>query len=74
MTSSRGKMRGKGTVTLPEQYGVAVGSAWVAIDFVAQALYVEIQAAKVAKTVSLSPGVLVDYDKDENIIGVEVIG
>lgn len=67
----------KGSVTLPEQYGVQVGRLWVAIDFKAEALYITVKTAKVARTEEIAgptSGVLVDYTAKGEVVGVEVLG
>ena len=74
MSGSSRRKRPKGSVTLPEQYGVTVGSLWVAIDFKAEALYVTVNTGRSAKTVDLGNGVLIDYDEQGAVTGVEVIG
>jgi uncharacterized protein YuzE len=45
----------------------------VTYDQQADALYIELQAAAVARTVDIDPGTLVDLDTDGRLIGVELI-
>jgi uncharacterized protein YuzE len=45
----------------------------VAYDQRADALYIELQAAAVARTVEIDRGTLVDLDADGQLIGVELI-
>ncbi len=42
-------------------------------DEIASALYIKVGTGKVAKTEEISSGSLVDYDKNGNIIGVEML-
>lgn len=64
-------------MTLPEQYGVQVGRLWVAIDFKAEALYITSQAGDIVRTEEIggpTTGVLVDWNDDGSLHGVEVLG
>lgn len=65
-----------GAVTLPEQYGVQVGSLWVAIDFKAQAVAVTRtgRPTRSVKTEQLEAGVLIDRNANGDICCVELIG
>jgi len=42
-------------------------------DKVAEALYLKVGSGKVAKTEETSPCFFVDYDKNGNIIGIEML-
>ncbi len=42
-------------------------------DPVADAAYFEISLAVVEKTREIEPGIIVDYDKDGHVVGVEVL-
>lgn len=45
----------------------------IEFDPIADALYLELTASEVEKTEEIKPGVMIDYDADGNIIGVEVL-
>jgi len=42
-------------------------------DPVADAVYFEISSAEVDNTKEIEPGIIVDYDKDGHVIGIEVL-
>ena len=42
-------------------------------DPVADAAYFEISSADVEATKEIEPGIIVDYDKDGHVIGIEVL-
>ncbi len=42
-------------------------------DPVADAAYFEISSADVETTKEIEPGIIVDYDKDGHVVGVEVL-
>ena len=42
-------------------------------DPVADAAYFEISLAEVEETKEIEPGILVDYDKNGHVVGVEVL-
>jgi len=42
-------------------------------DPVADAAYFEISSADVEETKEIEPGIIVDYDKDGHVVGVEVL-
>ena len=42
-------------------------------DLVADAAYFEISSAVVEDTREIEPGIIVDYDKDGHVVGVEVL-
>jgi uncharacterized protein YuzE len=43
------------------------------LDPEADAVYLEISAAEVERTEQIKPGVVIDYDIDGNVVGVEVL-
>lgn len=45
----------------------------IEFDPIADALYLELSDSEVEKTEEIKPGVMMDYDADGNIIGVEVL-
>lgn len=45
----------------------------IEFDPIADALYLELTDSEVEKTEEIKPGVMIDYDADGNIIGVEVL-
>lgn len=45
----------------------------IEFDPIADALYLELTEGEVAKTEEIKPGVIMDYDADGNIVGVEVL-
>lgn len=45
----------------------------IEFDPIADALYLELAESEVEKTEEIKPGVMVDYDADGNIVGVEVL-
>ena len=45
----------------------------IAFDPIADALYVELADGDVEKTEEIKPGVMMDYDADGNVVGVEVL-
>lgn len=45
----------------------------IEFDPIADALYLELADSEVDKTEEIKPGVMIDYDADGNIIGVEVL-
>ena len=52
---------------------------WILHEYVirydpeADALYIKIRDGKVADSEEISDGVIIDYDEDGNIIGIEVV-
>ena len=42
-------------------------------DPVADAAYFEISSADVEETREIEPGIIVDYDKDGHVVGIEVL-
>ncbi|MHB9118847.1 MAG: DUF2283 domain-containing protein [Burkholderiales bacterium] len=45
----------------------------IEFDPIADALYLELANGEVEKTEEIKPGVIMDYDGDGNVIGVEVL-
>lgn len=45
----------------------------IEFDPIADALYLELADSEVEKTEEIKPGVIMDYDADGNIVGVEVL-
>jgi len=45
----------------------------IEFDPIADALYLELSGSEVEKTEEIKPGVMMDYDADGNIVGVEVL-
>lgn len=45
----------------------------VVLDVEAQALYIHTRESKVARTVEVSPNVLVDFDAEGKVVGIEAI-
>lgn len=45
----------------------------IEFDPIADALYLELTDSEVEKTEEIKPGVIMDYDADGNIVGVEVL-
>lgn len=45
----------------------------IEFDPIADALYLELSESDVEKTEEIKPGVMMDYDIDGNIVGVEVL-
>ncbi|MBZ0092402.1 MAG: DUF2283 domain-containing protein [Sulfuricellaceae bacterium] len=45
----------------------------IEFDPIADALYLELASGEVEKTEEIKPGVIMDYDGDGNVIGVEVL-
>lgn len=45
----------------------------IEFDPIADALYLELTDSEVEKTEEIKPGVMMDYDADGNIVGVEVL-
>jgi len=42
-------------------------------DPIADAAYFEISSADVEETKEIEPGIVVDYDKDGHVVGIEVL-
>ncbi|MBZ0309453.1 MAG: DUF2283 domain-containing protein [Anaerolineae bacterium] len=45
----------------------------IEFDPIADALYLELTDSDIEKTEEIKPGVMIDYDADGNIVGVEVL-
>lgn len=45
----------------------------IEFDPIADALYLELTESDIEKTEEIKPGVMIDYDNDGNIVGVEVL-
>ena len=46
----------------------------IEIDRDADAAYVRLSAAAIARTAEIKDGIIVDFDADDGVVGVEVIG
>jgi Protein of unknown function (DUF2283) len=53
--------------------GIALENLSISIDPEADAAYVTLSAAKVARTEEVGEGILVDYDSEGRPVGVEVL-
>ena len=42
-------------------------------DREANALYIQMQEKDVAKTREIEPGLLIDFDQDNNLVGIEIL-
>lgn len=43
------------------------------IDYEADALYLTLSEAPAARSVEVSPGVLIDYDEEGHVVGIEML-
>ncbi len=46
----------------------------VRVDLESDALYFRLSEAPIEESEELSPGIILDYNKDGNVVGIEILG
>jgi len=46
----------------------------IKVDSISDALYFRLDEARIVESEEVKPGVILDYDKDDRVVGVEFLG